>query len=229
MSIVTKRNGDAVVYDASKIERAITSALVATEEVPANLTHRVANSLTNIVEVSLIKKYGTDAFTTSVEEIQDIVEETLMISDLPKTAKAYILYRKQHEKIRDARHTYMDVTKTIDEYVGVDKDWRVKENSTVTCTLGGLILSNSGAMTANYWLNSVYDEDIAEAHKNCDIHIHDLSILSGYCAGWNLKQLITEGLGGVEGRISSVPAKHLSTLCNQMVNFLGILQNEWAG
>ena len=108
-------------------------------------------------------------------------------------------------------------------------DWRVKENSTVTYSLGGLILSNSGAVTADYWLNNVYDKEISDAHRNADIHIHDLSMLTPYCGGWSLKQLIVEGLGGVPGKISSAPASHLSTLCNQMVNFLGILQNEWAG
>lgn len=119
--------------------------------------------------------------------------------------------------------------KTLIESYTNREDWRVKENSTVNYSLGGLILSNSGAVTANYWLNEIYDEEIANAHKNADIHIHDLSMLSGYCAGWSLKQLLQEGLGGVPGKITSSPASHLSTLCNQMVNFLGIMQNEWAG
>lgn len=116
----------------------------------------------------------------------------------------------------------------IDDYIQVN-DWRVKENSTVSYSIGGLILSNSGAVTANYWLSDIYDQEIADAHRNADIHLHDLSMLTGYCAGWSLKQLIQEGLGGVAGKITSTPASHLSTLCNQMVNFIGIMQNEWAG
>ena len=145
-----------------------------------------------------------------------------------EVAKAYILYRKQHEKMRNLKNTILDYKKVVDSYVKVS-DWRVKENSTVTYSVGGLILSNSGAITANYWLSEIYDEEIASAHRNADIHIHDLSMLTGYCAGWSLKQLIKEGLGGVTGKITSAPAKHLSSLCNQMVNFLGIMQNEWAG
>ena len=146
-----------------------------------------------------------------------------------KTAKAYILYRRQHANVRETKDTLLDYKKLIDGYIGTEKDWRVKENSTVTLSVGGLILSNSGAVTANYWLSEVYDEDVADAHRNCFMHIHDLSMLTGYCAGWSLKQLIQEGLGGVPDRITSAPAKHLTTLCNQMVNFLGIMQNEWAG
>lgn len=126
------------------------------------------------------------------------------------------------------RNNLLDVKKQVEDYLGIN-DWRVKENSTVTYSVGGLILSNSGTVTANYWLNEVYDEEIAQAHRSGAIHIHDLSMLTGYCAGWSLRQLILEGLGGVPGKISSSPAKHLSTLCNQMVNFLGIMQNEWAG
>lgn len=126
------------------------------------------------------------------------------------------------------KNTNLDYEKTMNQYLKLN-DWRVKENSTVTYSLGGLILSNSGAMTANYWLSEVYDEEIGNAHRNADIHIHDLSMLSAYCAGWSLGQLIREGLGGVVGKITSAPAKHLATLCNQMVNFLGIMQNEWAG
>ena len=143
-------------------------------------------------------------------------------------AKAYILYRKQREKVRNMKSTILDYKEIVNSYVKVE-DWRVKENSTVTYSVGGLILSNSGAVTANYWLSEIYDKEIADAHRNADIHIHDLSMLTGYCAGWSLKQLIKEGLGGIEGKITSAPAKHLSVLCNQMVNFLGIMQNEWAG
>ena len=164
----------------------------------------------------------------SVEDIQDSVESILSQSGYADVAKAYILYRKQHETVRNVSNTILDYKALVDSYVNVE-DWRVKENSTVTYSVGGLILSNSGAITANYWLSEIYDKEIAEAHRNADIHLHDLSMLTGYCAGWSLKQLIQEGLGGIPGKITSAPAKHLATLCNQMVNFLGIMQNEWAG
>ena len=164
----------------------------------------------------------------SVEAIQDSVETVLEQTGYTEVAKAYILYRKQREKMRNMKSTILDYKDVINSYVKVE-DWRVKENSTVTYSVGGLILSNSGAVTANYWLSEIYDEEIAEAHRNADIHIHDLSMLTGYCAGWSLKQLIQEGLGGISGKITSAPAAHLSVLCNQMVNFLGIMQNEWAG
>ena len=164
----------------------------------------------------------------SVEAIQDSVENVLIQCGYAEVAKAYILYRKQREKVRNMKSTILDYKEIVNSYVKVE-DWRVKENSTVTYSVGGLILSNSGAVTANYWLSEIYDEEIAEAHRNADIHIHDLSMLTGYCAGWSLKQLIQEGLGGIEGKITSAPARHLSVLCNQMVNFLGIMQNEWAG
>ncbi len=163
-----------------------------------------------------------------VEAIQDSVESVLIQAGYADVAKSYILYRKQREKIRNMKSTILDYKQLVDSYVKL-KDWRVKENSTVTYSVGGLILSNSGAITANYWLSEIYDEEIANAHRNADIHIHDLSMLTGYCAGWSLKQLIKEGLGGVPGKITSAPAKHLVSLCNQMVNFLGIMQNEWAG
>ena len=163
-----------------------------------------------------------------VEEIQDSVEEVLSQAGYADVAKDYILYRKQREKIRNLKSATLNYKELVNNYLQVN-DWRVKENSTVTYSVGGLILSNSGAITANYWLSEVYDKEIAEAHRNTDIHLHDLSMLTGYCAGWSLRQLIQEGLGGITGKITSAPAKHLSVLCNQMVNFLGIMQNEWAG
>ena len=162
-----------------------------------------------------------------IEDIQDSVESVLSRGGYENVAKAYILYRKQHENLRAVSDTVLDYKKTVDNYLKIN-DWRVKENSTVTYSVGGLILSNSGAITANYWLSEVYDEEIANAHRNGDLHLHDLSMLTGYCAGWSLKQLIQQGLG-IPGKINSTPASHLSTLCNQMVNFLGIMQNEWAG
>ena len=156
------------------------------------------------------------------------MEVVLIQAGYVDVAKCYILYRQKQTEIRNLKATNLDYKKVIDNYIKVS-DWRVKENSTVTYSVGGLILSNSGAVTANYWLSEIYDPEIAEAHRNADIHIHDLSMFTGYCAGWSLKQLIQEGLGGVVGKITSAPARHLSTLCYQMVNFLGIMQNEWAG
>ncbi|MBQ0146415.1 MAG: ribonucleoside triphosphate reductase, partial [Lachnospiraceae bacterium] len=163
-----------------------------------------------------------------VEDIQDSVEKILSEAGYTDVAKAYILYRRQREKIRNVKAATLNYKDLVDNYLQIN-DWRVKENSTVTYSVGGLILSNSGAITANYWLSEVYDPEIADAHRKAEIHIHDLSMLTGYCAGWSLKQLIQEGLGGIPGKITSSPANHLSTLCNQMVNFLGIMQNEWAG
>ena len=219
---VKKRDGRVVDYDITKIENAITKAML-------ELGYGDIKDVKKMAK--LTELYLTEQFfdkIPSVEDIQDIVEKVLMKNGYEDVAKAYILYRKEHEKIRNIKNTLMDYKETVDKYLKLS-DWRVKENSTVTYSVGGLILSNSGAITANYWLNEVYDKEIGDAHKNADIHIHDLSMLTGYCAGWSLKQLIQEGLGGVPGKITSSPANHLSTLCNQMVNFLGIMQNEWAG
>ena len=213
-------------FDQTKIENAVASAFVATGELDTRDVSSVARTVA-LMAGSAIREQGIE--TPTVEQVQDEVENALMTCGFPKTAKAYILYRSQHQKLRNTKDTLLDYKKLVDGYIGSEKDWRVKENSTVTMSVGGLILSNSGAITANYWLTEVYDEEIAEAHRKCFMHIHDLSMLTGYCAGWSLKQLIKEGLGGVPDRITSAPAKHLSTLCNQMVNFLGIMQNEWAG
>ena len=226
MKNVIKRNGTNVPFDACKIENALAKAFLATGEIEVHDISTMSRAIELMVESSL---NASDLKIPTVEEIQDTVEATLIKCGYAKTAKAYILYRSQHKKMRDTKTTLLDYKKLVDGYIGAEKDWRVKENSTVTLSVGGLILSNSGAITANYWLSEVYDEEIAQAHRNCFMHIHDLSMLTGYCAGWSLKQLIQEGLGGVPDRITSGPAKHLSTLCNQMVNFLGIMQNEWAG
>lgn len=219
---VKKRDGRVVDYDITKIENAITKAML-------ELGYGDIKDVKKMAK--LTELYLTEQFSDripSVEDVQDMVEKVLMKNGYEDVAKAYILYRKEHEKIRNIQNTLLDYKETVDKYLKL-ADWRVKENSTVTYSVGGLILSNSGAITANYWLNEVYDKEIGDAHKNADIHIHDLSMLTGYCAGWSLKQLIQEGLGGVPGKITSSPANHLSTLCNQMVNFLGIMQNEWAG
>ena len=220
---VLKRDGKIVDFDLSKISTAITQAFEAQgrQYVPS-----VIDFLSLKVTADFEEKIKDDLI--AVEDIQDSVESVLIKAGFDDVAKAYILYRRQREKLRSLKSTVLDYKELVDSYVKVS-DWRVKENSTVTYSVGGLILSNSGAITANYWLSEVYDEEVAAAHRNGDIHIHDLSMLTGYCAGWSLRQLIEEGLGGVPGKISSSPASHLSTLCNQMVNFLGIMQNEWAG
>ena len=220
---VKKRDGALVDFDMSKISTALSKAFNA---VNINYNADILNMLTLRVSADFSKKIKDNVI--SVEDVQDSVEVVLIQAGYVEVAKAYILYRKQREKVRNIKSTLVDYKKVVDDYLKV-ADWRVKENSTVTYSVGGLILSNSGAVTANYWLSEVYDEEIAEAHRAADIHIHDLSMLTGYCAGWSLRQLIKEGLGGVPGKITSSPASHLSTLCNQMVNFLGIMQNEWAG
>ena len=220
---VQKRNGKVVDFDMQKISGAITLAFDALDkQYNPSIIDMLALRVTADFEPKI--KDGVVA----VEDIQDSVESVLSQAGYGDVAKAYILYRRQREKLRNMKNTVLDYKDLVDQYLGAN-DWRVKENSTVAYSVGGLILSNSGAITANYWLSEVYDDEIGNAHRNADIHIHDLSMLAGYCAGWSLKQLIVEGLGGVPGKISSSPASHLSTLCNQMVNFLGIMQNEWAG
>ena len=220
---VVKRDGKTVDFEIEKISAAITKAFEAQEK---NFVPGVIDFLALKVTSDFEPKIKNDLI--AVEDIQDSVESVLSQSGYGDVAKAYILYRRNREKLRNMKSTYLDYTEVVNKYLSA-LDWRVKENSTVTYSVGGLILSNSGAITANYWLSEVYDDEIAAAHRNADIHIHDLSMLTGYCAGWSLKQLITDGLGGIPGKISSSPASHLSTLCNQMVNFLGIMQNEWAG
>ena len=220
---VIKRDGAVTDFNIAKISSAISKAFDAlNKETHPTVIDLLALKVTSDFEGKI--KDGLIA----VEDIQDSVESVLSQAGYADVAKAYILYRKQREKVRNMKSTILDYKELVDSYVKVS-DWRVKENSTVTYSVGGLILSNSGAITANYWLSEVYDEEIANAHRNGDIHLHDLSMLTGYCAGWSLKQLIQEGLGGVPGKITSSPASHLATLCNQMVNFLGIMQNEWAG
>ena len=220
---VIKRDGEKVDFTLTKINDAIMKAFNATQ---MQYSNDIVDLLALRVSADFQDKVKDGA--VHVEDIQDSVERVLGQAGYEEVAKAYILYRKQREKMRTMKSTILDYKDVVNSYVKVE-DWRVKENSTVTYSVGGLILSNSGAVTANYWLSEIYDEEIANAHRNADIHIHDLSMLTGYCAGWSLKQLITEGLGGITGKITSAPARHLSVLCNQMVNFLGIMQNEWAG
>ena len=220
---VKKRDGQIVPFDLAKIKIAIQKAF---DSVNRAYTDDMLDMIALKVCADFQNKVKDNCVT--VEDIQDSVEVVLIQASFVDVSKSYILYRKQHEKVRNMKSTLVDYKSTVDNYLKIN-DWRVKENSTVTYSVGGLILSNSGAVTANYWLSEIYDDEIADAHRNADIHIHDLSMLTGYCAGWSLKQLIQEGLGGVPGKITSAPAGHLSTLCNQMVNFLGIMQNEWAG
>ena len=220
---VIKRDGKRIPFDLSKISTAITQAFEACQkQFNPDMIDFLALKVTAEFEPKI------EDGSISVEHIQDSVESVLIKAGYDDVAKAYIIYRRQREKIRNLNATMLDYKDIVNNYINVN-DWRVKENSTVTYSVGGLILSNSGAITANYWLSEIYDDEIGSAHRNADIHIHDLSMLTGYCAGWSLKQLIQEGLGGVPGKITSAPASHLSTLCNQMVNFLGIMQNEWAG
>ncbi len=224
---VVKRSGDIVSYDRKKIEKAIGKAIQAVEKF-ANPDKAAA--LTDSVEEKLrLLLAGRRAHSIpAIEEIQDVVESALIEAKEVEVAKAYILYRARHEAVRDAKSLMLDINKTMDGYLA-QSDWRVNENANVNFSLGGLILHNSGTITANYWLNNIYSKEIADAHKTAAFHIHDLSMFSGYCAGWSLRQLIVEGLGGVKDKITSKPATHLSTLVNQIVNFLGIMQNEWAG
>ncbi|MBP5693941.1 MAG: ribonucleoside triphosphate reductase, partial [Bacilli bacterium] len=220
---VRKRDGQVEDFNISKIESAIERAFMAehkfyNQDIIEMLALRVTADFNNKVSDSII----------DVEAIQDSVEIVLVQAGYVDVARSYMIYRKQHQNLREIKNTNIDYKNIVNNYLKVS-DWRVKENSTVTYSVGGLILSNSGAITANYWLSEIYDQEIANAHRSADIHIHDLSMLTGYCAGWSLKQLLLEGLGGVPSKINSSPASHLSTLCNQMVNFLGIMQNEWAG
>ena len=220
---VVKRDGTVTEFEISKISKAITKAFEA-------LNKQYHPSVIDMLALRVTAEYEPMIRNDriAVEDIQDCVEKVLSEAGYADVAKAYILYRKQREKVRNVNSALLNYKDLVDNYLRIN-DWRVKENSTVTYSVGGLILSNSGAITANYWLSEIYDNEIAEAHRSAAIHIHDLSMLTGYCAGWSLKQLIKEGLGGVPGKITSSPAGHLSTLCNQMVNFLGIMQNEWAG
>ena len=222
MLLVAKRDGETVVFQLDKITLAIKKAFKATgKSYTADIIELLSLRVTSDFQMKIKDS------RISVEDIQDSVEKVLEESGYTDVAKAYILYRKQREKIRNLDKTILDYKDVVDNYVKVE-DWRVKENSTITYSVGGLILNNSGAVTANYWLTEVYDREISDAHVNGDIHIHDLSMLTSYSCGWSLRKLLLDGLGGITGKITASPAKHLATLCNQMVNFLGIMQNEWA-
>lgn len=215
-----KRNGDKVGYLFNKPKNAMAKAFKACN---IEISEDQLNMLDDLVLQNVLtfcEVHNTNDIC--IGQVQTIVESVLT-QLYPEVGKAYKEYKDMKNRVRQ-----FDYKKVVEQYTK-QNDWRVKENSTVNYSLGGLILSNSGAVIANYWLNDVYDQEIGDAHRNADIHIHDLSMLSGYCAGWSLKTLIKEGLGGVASKISSAPAKHLTTLCNQMVNFIGIMQNEFAG
>jgi len=224
---VAKRSGEVQRYDRSKIEAAVAKAYSAVE---ATADPALVVRIVDLVELKLRSLMAARHPNSipAIEEIQDLVETSLIETGEARVAKAYILYRAKHEAMRDAAKLMLDINTTMDGYLS-QADWRVKENANVNYSLGGLILHNSGTITANYWLRNIYTDEIAEAHREADFHIHDLSMFSGYCAGWSLRQLIAEGLGGIPDKITSKPASHLSTLVQQMVNFLGVLQNEWAG
>ncbi|MDR1099087.1 MAG: ribonucleoside triphosphate reductase [Treponema sp.] len=231
---VVKRSGEVEAYDRQKIHLAVGKAFAAIAgtgpEDASGMREERAEKITARVEGLIAEMMAArhPHSIPAIEEIQDLVETALVEGKETAAAKAYILYRAKHEAMRDIQKLMLDIDSTMDGYLK-QSDWRVKENANVNYSLGGLILHNSGSITANYWLKNIYTPEIAEAHRNADFHIHDLSMFSGYCAGWSLRQLIAEGLGGVPDKITSKPAKHLSTLMQQAVNFLGCLQNEWAG
>jgi ribonucleoside-triphosphate reductase len=238
---VVKRSGTVEVYDRYKIFGAIGRAFDAVRkgdqkdastlaglspEDQDNRVETVTRKVEALLEAMMNRRHPNSI--PAIEEIQDLVETALIEQKETAVAKAYILYRARHEARRDLKNFMLDIDSTMDGYLE-QSDWRVNENANVNYSLGGLILHNSGSITANYWLKNIYPPEIANAHRDADFHIHDLSMFSGYCAGWSLRQLIAEGLGGVTDKITSKPAKHLSTLMQQAVNFLGCLQNEWAG
>ena len=215
-----KRDGRLVPFDSRKIHSAIARAGRATgefgEDEAARLTAQVVKVLSHLQD------------PPEVERIQDIVEQTLIAADHFRTARAYIVYREQHKRLRQDRRTLVDVATSVNEYLD-RSDWRVSANANQGYSLGGLILNTSGKVIANYWLSHVYPPEIGRAHREADLHIHDLDMLSGYCAGWSLRTLLHEGLNGVPGKVEAGPPKHMSSAVGQIVNFLGTLQNEWAG
>ena len=220
---IVKRNGEVVDFDIEKIANAIKQAGEATTPFSEEELLR----LTNTVAKFLNHKYNGEQ-AVFIEKVQDVIEQALIDSNYYETAKAYIIYREKRAQTRDAEKIKIDVEKSITEYLD-QLDWRVNENANQGYSLGGMILNISGKVVANYWLSYIYPKEIGDAHRNGDYHIHDLSMLSGYCAGWSLRALLEEGFNGVPGHIESVAPKHLSSAIGQMVNFMGTLQNEWAG
>ena len=219
---VVLRSGQRVPFDAERIRAALASAGQASGEYGAEEAALLTAQVTKV----LIHRFHGEAPT--VEQIQDVAEQTLIAANHLATARAYIVYREQHATLRADRQTLVHVESSINEYL-TRADWRVNANANQGYSLGGLILNVAGKVTANYWLSHVYTPEIGEAHRNGDIHIHDLDMLSGYCAGWSLRTLLHEGLNGVPGKVEAGPPKHMSSAVGQIVNFLGTLQNEWAG
>ena len=219
---IRKRDGSIVPFDGAKIYHAIVKAGQATGEYDG-----AEAQILTLEVIKVIDNRYSPGFL-DIEKIQDIVEQVLISSNHLKTARAYIVYREQHKKLRRDKKTVVDVTSSVNEYL-YKLDWRVNANANQGYSLGGMILNISGKVIANYWLSHVYPEEVANAHRHGDVHIHDLDMLSGYCAGWSLKTLIREGFNGVPDKVESAPPKHLSSAVGQMVNFLGTLQNEWAG
>ena len=218
-----KRDGSEVAFDANRIEKALEKAGQATNE----FDNLEAQLLTRQVIKVLSHRFG-NAQIPDIEIVQDVAEQVLISANHLQTARAYIVYREQHNKLREDKRTLVDVSSAVNEYL--DKsDWRVNANANQGYSLGGLILNTSGKMIANYWLSHVYPPEIGGAHREGDLHIHDLDMLAGYCAGWSLRTLLNEGLNGIPGRVEAGPPKHLSSAVGQIVNFLGTLQNEWAG
>ncbi len=224
LQTILKRNGTIVPFQEERIFQALQKAFAATQ---TDADQTLLQRITDQVVHTIFTRYHARTIP-AVEEIQDIIEKTLIQENFSNVAKAYILYRHQHEQLREGKALVLDIEKTMDGYLN-QSDWRVNENSSINYSVGGLILHNAGAITANYWLHRVYDKKIAEAHKNGDFHLHDLSMFAGYCAGWSLRQLLEVGFGGVRGKINSCPAKHFSTAIWHIINFLGTMQNEWAG
>ncbi|GAA5162489.1 ribonucleoside triphosphate reductase [Viridibacterium curvum] len=218
---VIKRDGRLLTFDAAKIEAAIAKAGQASGEFQPSEAERI----TRLV-VDRLSAQGE--LVPTIERVQDTVEISLMAAGWYRTSRAYIVYREQRARLRTDHKTVVDVEHAINEYLD-RRDWRVNANANQGYSLGGLILNVSGKVIANYWLNHVYAREIGEAHREGDVHIHDLDMLSGYCAGWSLRTLLTEGFNGVPGKVESAPPRHLGSAVGQIVNFLGTLQNEWAG
>ena len=219
---VIKRDGSTARFDLSKIS----SALVRAGQASGEFDAAAAAALAELAARQGAALHGHDAL--HIEQIQDVVEAALFGAGHRKTLRAYTVYRDQHHKLRTDRKAIIDVESSMNEYLD-KRDWRVNANANQGYSLGGLILNVSGKVIANYWLNHVYPPEVGEAHRNADLHIHDLDMLAGYCAGWSLRMLLTEGLNGVPGKVESGPPKHMSSAIGQIVNFLGTLQNEWAG
>ena len=222
LSHLIKRDGSVKDFDANKIVAAIAKAGKATGEFDESRAARITEErvLPSLVALNLV--------TPHIEQVQDAVERALFEEGFFKTLRAYIVYREQRQKARDARQSWVNVESSINEYLQ-QLDWRVNANANQGYSLGGLILNVSGKVVANYWLNYIYPAEIGRAHREADFHIHDLDMLSGYCAGWSLRTLLTEGLNGVPGKVEAGAPKHLSSATGQIVNFLGTMQNEWAG